>query len=478
MRNLSTEHTLILPWVERATDRFVFAHEMREAFSLALVAGVNLIFSGPGGHAKSEFLAAAMGAVSNATPYVKSFGQGTSSEEIYGGIDLDAMNGRDGQKATFRYNAGESFLDAHLAVFEELFDAPPRVLTSLKDTLTARELRNGTQRHSMKTTMIAAATNHSPQEIAEGGPEIAALVERFPVQLEVKWNDYSEDAFMEMFGAVLSETPSEPEKVDWEEITTMQKLVADVQITPSMQRVLARILVDLRQDKVTISPRTAMLAVRLTRAAAIINGRGRVTTDDIGAIVFLPGVHRMKDRVHELISEYAQLIVNDEAMDDIADRIEELVQYTGDLDSHNRDQLNELLSLWSALESEIYDLPYGSSQQERRRQLMSTISGRIEAIRNAHSAIDRAEREAHEKARQVARQNEQNTSRLKHLVREAKTYSNKMWKSRGEERELLQIELHDMQDEIYAMELSPNQSALRDQALNSIERALKNVPSN
>ena len=472
----SSEHTLTLPWVKCATDQFVFADEMRRAFSLALVAGVNLIFSGPGGHAKSEFLAAAMGAISDATPYVKSFGQGTSSEELYGGIDLDAMNGRDGQKATFRYNAGESFLTAPLAVFEELFDAPPRVLTSLKDTLTARELRNGTQRHPMKTTMIAAATNHSPQEIAEGGPEIAALVERFPVQLEVKWDDYTEDAYMKMFGAVLSNEPSELTNVNWEDVAAMQKRVADVQITKSMQRILARVLVDLRQDKVIVSPRTAMLAVRLTRAAAIINGRDRVVADDIGAIVFLPGVHRMKSRVYELISEYARTIVDEEAMDNLAQRVDDLTKYTERVNYRDRDELEELRSRWTPLETELAELSYVPSQQNLRRQLQSTISGSLEAIRNAHNAIDQEEREAREKARQTVRVYEQNAARLKQIIRETKTYANKMWKARGEEKELLTIELQYMQEDITAMELQPHHLELREQALQGVARALNNVP--
>ncbi|HET6747438.1 MAG TPA: AAA family ATPase [Candidatus Saccharimonadales bacterium] len=162
-------HTLILPWVESATGHFVYADEMRKAFSLAIAAGVNLIFSGPGGHGKSEFLEAAFGAIRDVTPYVKSFGQGTSPEELYGGLDLDALNRQGGaEKAVLQYSPELSFLACRVAVFEELFDAPPRVLTSLKDTLTARELRNGHQRYPMVTRIIAAPTNHSPQEVAEG----------------------------------------------------------------------------------------------------------------------------------------------------------------------------------------------------------------------------------------------------------------------------------------------------------------------
>lgn len=63
MNTETQTHTLTLPWVEAATKHFVYADEMREAFSLAMAVGLNAIFSGPGGHGKSEFLMAAIGAI-------------------------------------------------------------------------------------------------------------------------------------------------------------------------------------------------------------------------------------------------------------------------------------------------------------------------------------------------------------------------------------------------------------------------------
>jgi MoxR-like ATPase len=284
-------HTMTLPWVEQATRHFVYVEDMREAFSLALVAGQNLIFSGPGGHGKSEFLTAAFDAIEDVEAYVKSFGQGTSPEELYGGLDLDALNQTKG--ATMKYNTTLSFLSHRIAIFEELFDAPPRVLTSLKDTLTARELRNGSQRIAMKTRMIAAATNHDPDEIARGGPEIAALVERFSVQMEVKWSEYNEDSFMELLDVLTSSEEVERQTVTWESIERLQEQASKVSIDAFMKRLIARLVAALREEGVRLSPRTIERGLRLVRAAATINGRTEAVPEDLQAMVFLPGVYAM-----------------------------------------------------------------------------------------------------------------------------------------------------------------------------------------
>src|SRR5690349_6226201 len=101
-------HTLTLPWVEQATQGFVNAVAMRQAFSLALTSGLGLIFSGPGGHAKSEFVMAALGAIGDIEPYVKSLSMGTTVEDLYGGIDMDALHRQTG--AAIQYQPERSFL--------------------------------------------------------------------------------------------------------------------------------------------------------------------------------------------------------------------------------------------------------------------------------------------------------------------------------------------------------------------------------
>ncbi len=88
-----------------------------------------------------------------------------------------------------QYLVENSFMNHEYVIFEEAFDAPVYVLTILKDILTSRELRNGHQVFPIKTKMIVICTNHSRSVIADD-LSIKALMERFPLELEVKWQSY------------------------------------------------------------------------------------------------------------------------------------------------------------------------------------------------------------------------------------------------------------------------------------------------
>lgn len=375
------QHTLTLPWVKAATAHYVNADDMQRAFSLAIAAGLNLIFSGPGGHGKSEFLMDAIGAIENMNPFVKSFGQGTSPEELYGGIDMEALNRQGGaEKAAIQYNPEFSFLAHLIAVFEELFDAPSRVLTSLKDTMTARALRNGHQYFEMMTRVIFAATNHSPQEIAEGGPEIAALIERFPIQLEVKWPEYGEESFVELFTSVTG-SKSVFDQITWDDVSKLQERARNVTLSPVMQRILARIIVELRRDNVVISPRTAVLSMQLVRAAAAINGRDRAIAQDIKAIAFLPGAHSLRSRISELIEEYSLSMVNEEELERLQMDFEEARGITATTEY----DLKELTQYLDRITNKVLNLKLDTSLAGRRQNLLQEVRS-VRAV--AQKALD------------------------------------------------------------------------------------------
>lgn len=369
-------HTLTLSWVAGATRTFVFAQAMREAVSLALAGGMNYLFSGPGGHAKSEFIAAVYRAIREIDPFTKSLGQGTTTEELFGGIDMDALNRAQG--ASIQYNTDNSFLAHTLAVLEELFDAPSRVLMYLKDTLTARELRNGAQRVPMLTSVIAAATNHSPAEIAEAGPAVAALVERFPIQLEVKWSRYNGDDFFAMFKSVEG-SENDTASVSWDDVMELQMLASSVNVSDGIMSMLAEILAELRADGITISPRTAMIALKMVRAAAAINSRDTAIADDIIAIKYLPGAFNYAQRILELIEENRAEIEAEEHLAKIKAELDSLrcrfdaAQKVDELTGIKTDMIHVRASY-------VDNLRVGSSQGARMRALnnaFDNLSGDI-----------------------------------------------------------------------------------------------------
>jgi MoxR-like ATPase len=378
-------HTLTLPWVDAATSRYVFVDELRAALSLAAVSGLGLLLSGEGGHAKSDFLRDALGAIQTGM-YVKSFGQGTSTEELFGGLDFDAL--RRDTDARMQFQPELSFLNYTVAVFEELFDAPPRVLTYLKDTLTAGKLRNGHQQFVMRTRILCAATNRSPQDIAKLGPEVEALIQRFPIQLDVRWPNYDEGDFVQMFGAVLEHQDGNSPDITWDEIEAMQERAAKAVVSKSIQRLLARICAELRRDRVPMSPRTAMMAVRLAQAAAVINGRDQVVADDLIVTSYLPGAHAFKQRVREMIAENKLEIDAEMALDELEERYQAACAAMQNMDATTVLVLNQVLDELNATTRETAEIRTGTTQAGRRRRLLDDLRQMITQVTTTIENLD------------------------------------------------------------------------------------------
>ena len=215
--------------------RFVKIDEISSLITNAFMSNKNAIIFGPAGHGKSQIMEyitnavipkrcgktidgeCAEGHICTAFDsdgnlvdadapcllshvFVQSFGEGMDESKLWGGLDLAKL--QDENDPRFEYAPQYSFLNYSFAIFEEIFDAPTTVLLALKDTLTAREFRNGYQRYPMKTRCIVALTNKEPQEISDMGPSAHALIERFPLQLNLKWDSYASQDYLQMFNKV------------------------------------------------------------------------------------------------------------------------------------------------------------------------------------------------------------------------------------------------------------------------------------
>lgn len=183
--------------------KFIHSDKVSQILSLAFAGNKNCLLWGPAGHAKSMMTEEAVNALGLSQDcFVQSFGEGMDESRLWGGIHYGKLEAENVEDRAIEYHAERSFLNYKVAVFEELFDAPSIVLLALKDTLTAKCLRNGAQQFPMKTQCIIALTNHDPLEISKMGAAEHALVERFPLQLKVEWEQYDGDAYTELFKKV------------------------------------------------------------------------------------------------------------------------------------------------------------------------------------------------------------------------------------------------------------------------------------
>lgn len=254
--------------IARTLDNgFVFVDDVKTILSLAFVGEKNAILFGPGGHAKSQMLEKVVEALgAKDETFVQFFGEGMDEARLYGGLNFEKLE----KEHVLEYYPERSFLNYRIAIFEELFDAPANVLLALKDVLTSKELRNGAQRFPMRTEVIICLTNKEPAEIADLGPAAEALIERFPLQLNVKWDSYDKSAYEALFRK------------------TCQNMAG-----PSMSRfqgILAEVLANATATGNFVSPRTAVHAFQVCQTAAMVAGRDSVVKEDLVNLRFLPGL--------------------------------------------------------------------------------------------------------------------------------------------------------------------------------------------
>lgn len=216
------------------SSRFAYSDDVAEMLYTAMQCGEHCVMFGPGGHGKSEMSIEFFNSL-GIEPFVQALGPGTTTEQLLGGMDMQLFN----TTGKIEYLVEHSFMNHEYVVFEEAFDAPVYVLTTLKDILTSKCLRNGSQIFPIKTKMIVINTNHSRAQIADD-LSIKALMERFPLELEVKWQAYHEGNYMNMFNLLFGSS------TEVKNYNTVAKLCGT-----------------LYSEGITISPRTAVKMAKI-----------------------------------------------------------------------------------------------------------------------------------------------------------------------------------------------------------------------
>jgi MoxR-like ATPase len=144
---------------------------------------------GPGGHGKSELTMAYL-AEKGIDPYVITMGTGMTTDRLFGGLDIPTFE----KTGKIEYLVENSFMNNEYVIFEELFDAPDFILEQLKDILSSKIFRNGTQIFPIKTKFIICCTNRTREEFSKNA-SLKALMERFPLELNVIWDNYNEASY-------------------------------------------------------------------------------------------------------------------------------------------------------------------------------------------------------------------------------------------------------------------------------------------
>lgn len=192
MSTTSFEETKEFLEPQKGTSSFVFMDNVKQIIDVALTTEKNIILYGKGGYGKSEFTIEYLKEKS-IDPYVITMGTGMTTDRLFGGLDLPQFNA----SGRIEYLVENSFMNHEYVIFEELFDAPDFILEQLKDILSAGVFRNGSQIYEIKTKVIICCTNKTREEFAKNN-SLRALMERFPLEQEVKWQNHNRITYQKL----------------------------------------------------------------------------------------------------------------------------------------------------------------------------------------------------------------------------------------------------------------------------------------
>lgn len=181
----------------KRTGKYVYVEKVIKALEVAFETKKNILLYGPGGFSKStltiDFLLD-----KGIEPFVLTLGKGMTIDRLFGGLNLKKFQ----EEGKIEYLVENSFMNYEYVIFEEMFDAPDYILEQLKDVLSSKVLRNGTQFFPLKTKFIIANTNHTRTEYSKSNRSLLALMERFPLEIEVQWLNYNEITYSNLLNSV------------------------------------------------------------------------------------------------------------------------------------------------------------------------------------------------------------------------------------------------------------------------------------
>lgn len=156
------------------------------------------------GHGKSEITLDFLKA-KGIEPFIQTMGTGMTTDRLFGGLDIPTFE----TTGKIEYLVHNSFMNHEYVIFEELFDAPDFILEQLKDILSSGVFRNGTQIFPINTKFIICCTNRTRDEFSKN-MSLKALMERFPLELNVIWDNYTEISYNKLLESKFGEGEVDP----------------------------------------------------------------------------------------------------------------------------------------------------------------------------------------------------------------------------------------------------------------------------
>lgn len=172
---------------KRVGEKFFDMDDIVESIFIAIVSGKNLILWGPGGFGKSEVV----------VKFLEQASITYSSIIGYEDMDVEGLLGLPNMTKLLEESTYEiafektSFNNPGILILEEFLDVNPKTAIALKDILTSEGYRQGNKFVPSLISSVIICSNRSPYEVSIDTSTTAFYKERFPIVVNVKWNDHS-----------------------------------------------------------------------------------------------------------------------------------------------------------------------------------------------------------------------------------------------------------------------------------------------
>ena len=225
--------------------------------------------------------------------------------------DVLGVNIYDKETGSFVFKKGPVF--ANLVLADEINRTTPRSQSALLEAMNERQVTIDTTTYPLPSPFLVMATQN-PLEFAGTYPLPESQMDRFLIRAEIGYPDpETERSIITGRGfADLAETITPV--VTAEEISGMQKRVANVKLSDSLMDYLQRLLAKTRQSpylSLGVSVRGSIGLARAAQAKAFLAGRNYVIPDDLKEIFLRVCGHRvMPKNFHDNVSEKRRDISN------------------------------------------------------------------------------------------------------------------------------------------------------------------------
>lgn len=242
------------------------------AVTVGLLANLNVIMVGPPGTAKTDISQAWSSHIKDARYFGTTLNPFTTPDEVFGAPDLKLYK----ETSVFKRHIDGYLPDSHIVAIEEIFKAGKGMLNSLIEVSHPNRLySNGPDRVKTPVLFMIGTSN----ELPVGEDQLAAIYDRMIIKIYVQPIGDSNN-YLKMISNKLPY--GEPKtSISLDDIAKAREEVNNVTMDNGILKRLGVLRENLIKAGIRPSDRTGKLAIGALKAEAFLNGRTKITDEDL-----------------------------------------------------------------------------------------------------------------------------------------------------------------------------------------------------